>query len=174
MCFIDLSAGRSYATEMVLAATAEPQFAHIVCRWLVFHRWTRQHITAAAALVFGDRGILETGIALGHPRQRLLESIRFVRTVVVNPSAEELVGLRPAQIAWLQDCNDFLQRLASRHGVGRTMVLGSVPLDPMLQWHEQLITDNDVVEREVANPETVAAFTELAARLSDDEAWVNL
>lgn len=174
VCFIDLSAGRSYATEMVLAATAEPQFAHIVCRWLVFHRWTRQHITAAAALVFGDRGILETGIALGHPRQRLLESIRFVRTVVVNPSAEELVGLRPAQIAWLQDCNDFLQRLASRHGVGRTMVLGSVPLDPMLQWHEQLITDNDVVEREVANPETVAAFTELAARLSDDEAWVNL
>ena len=159
---------------MVLAATAEPQFQSIVKRWLVFHRWTRQHITAAAALVFGERGILETGMAYGHTREQLLESIRFVRTVVVNPSSEELRGLRPAQVAWLQDCNESLQKLASRYRVGRTMVLGSVPLDPVLQWQEQLVTDNDVVEHEVANQETVEAFAELAARLSDDEAWVNL
>ena len=130
VCIVDLSAGRSFATEMVLAATAEPQFQPIVQRWLVFHRWTRQHIMAAAALVFGERGILETGVGYGHTEQRLLESIRLVRTVVVNPSAEELIGLRPAQIAWLQDCNDFLQRLASRHRVGRTMLLGSVATRP--------------------------------------------
>src|SRR5690606_31184755 len=76
LCFVDLSAGRSYATHMVLRATAEPQFQHIVCRWLVFHRWTRQHILAAAALVYGQQGIVEIGEGYGHTRQRLLESIR--------------------------------------------------------------------------------------------------
>lgn len=174
LCLIDLSAGRSHATEMVIAATAEPEFRSVVSRWLVFHRWTQQHITAAAALVFGERGILAAGTALGHDRQLLTDSIRFIRTVVMDPNSPELAGLRPAQIAWLRDCNAELQRLASKQRIGRSVTLGSVPLDPVLQWHEQLITDNDVLERQIANPRTVAAFVELAERLVDDEAWVGL
>jgi hypothetical protein len=174
LCLIDLSAGRSHAADMVLAATAEPEFRSVVSRWLVFHRWTRQHIDAAAALVFGDRGIVEAGVAHGHERSALTNSIRFVRTVVLDPKAPELAGLRAAQAAWLQDCNAKLQRRASQRGIGRTLVLGSVPLDPVLQWHEQLITDNDVVERQIANRQTVDAFIALADRLLDDEAWVGL
>src|SRR5690606_39484739 len=74
---------------------------------------------------------------------------------------------------WSSDVcsSDLLQRLASRCGIGRTVVLGSIPLDPVLQWQEQLITDDDVLERQIANPRTVEAFTELAARLTDDQAW---
>jgi hypothetical protein len=173
LCIVDLSAGRSYATDMVLAATAAPEFDAVTTRWLVFHRWTRQHVTAAADLVFGERGILSAGATRGHDRSRLVNSIRFVRTVVTDPNADQ-GGLRAPQQAWLRDCNEDLQRLASRCGIGRTVVLGTVPLDPVLQWHEQLITDNDVVERQIANRQTMEAFTNLAKRLTDDAAWMGL
>jgi hypothetical protein len=174
LCIVDLSAGRSYATEMVLAATAEAELRPVMARWLVFHRWTRQHVTAAADLVFGDRGIVAAGVGRGHERGKLTNSIRFVRTVVMDPNSPDQAGLRAPQQAWLRDCNDDLQRLASKCGVGRTVLLGIIPLDPVLQWHEQLITDNDVVERQIANQQTVDAFTTLAKRLTDDAAWTGL
>jgi len=174
LCLVDLSAGRSHAVAMVLDATAQPEFKPVVSRWLVYHRWTQQHIDAAADLVYGQRGLLETGVGCGHDRDLLTRSIRFVRTVVQDPRSAELAGLRAAQVAWLQDCNKGLQRRATRLGIGRTVMLGSVPLDPVLQWREQLITDNDVVEREIANRSTMAAFTELADRLVDAAAWEGL
>lgn len=173
-CLVDLSAGRSYATDMVLAATADPRLAAVTVRWLVFHRWTRQHIIAAADLVFGRRGILETGTAHGHDHDRLGAAIRFVRTAVVDPNAAELAGLRPAQVAWLRDCNAALQRLAGRHRIGRTAVLGSVPLDPVLQWREQLISNDDIAMTQIANRSTARAFDELADRLVDAAVWEGL
>lgn len=174
ICLVDLSAGRSYATDLVLAASAEADLRPVTCRWVVFHRWTRQHIVAAADLVFGKRGILEAGEAHGHTRGTLGKSIRFVRTAVVDPNSEELAGLRPAQVAWLRDYNFDLQRLASREGIGRTTVLGVVPLDPVLQWREQLISDDDVVLSQIANRPTVDSFDALAGRLLDEEAWEGL
>lgn len=174
MCLVDLSAGRSYATEIVLAATAAPELRNVNSRWLVFHRWTRQHIIAASGLVFGDRGIVDVGVSLGHDKQTLVNSVRFVRTAVVDPNSPQLAGLRPSQVAWLRNANHQLQELASHHGVGRRVSLGSVPLDPVLQWREQLITDNDVLARQVANRETVDAFDHLAGRLTEDSAWAGL
>ncbi|BCB78514.1 SCO2523 family variant P-loop protein [Phytohabitans flavus] len=171
---VDLSAGRSYATEIVLAATATPELRRVVSRWLVFHRWTRQHIIAAAGLVYGERGILDAGPAYGHDRERLADSIRFVRTAVVDPNSPELDGLRAAQVAWLRDCNRDLQELATAWRVGRTLLMGSVPLDPVLQWREQLISDNDVFARQIANRETVEAFETLAKKVTDDAAWEGL
>lgn len=171
---VDLSAGRSYATDIVLAATADPGLARVLCRWLVFHRWTRQHILAAADLAFGERGIVDAGVERGHVREVLGRSVRFVRTAVVDPNAADLAGLRAAQVAWLRDCNADLQRLASQRGIGRTAVLGAVPLDPVLQWREQLITDDDVVLSQIANVQTAAAFDTLGLRLTDDAAWEGL
>lgn len=52
--------------------------------------------------------------------------------------------------------------------------LGMVPLDPMLQWREQLISDDDVTLTRVANAATVEAFDSLARRLTDDSAWEGL
>lgn len=174
LCLLDLSAGRSYATEMVLAATAAPEMRSVTARWLVFHRWTRQHIIAANGLVYGQRGIIEAGKDRGHDAAELADSIRFVRTAVVDPNSDELAGLRSSQIAWLRDCNRDLQELASQRKVGRTTMLGSIPLDPVLQWREQLISDNDVYARQIANRETVDAFETLAKRLTEDAAWVTL
>jgi hypothetical protein len=174
LVLVDLSAGRSYAIEAALAATAARAMSGVTARWLVFHRWTRQHIIAAADLVYGERGILESGERLGHQRESLTRALRFVRTAVLDPDSPDLAGLRAAQVAWLQDAHSELQRLASKHGIGRTNVLGIVPHDPVLQWREQLITDDDVSLTAVANQSTVDAFDALALKLSDDDVWRGL
>jgi hypothetical protein len=171
---VDLSAGRSYATDVVLAATALPELLDIKARWLVFHRWTRQHIIAAEGLVAGAGGIIELGVQRGHDRRRLSDSIRYVRTAVVDPNSDELAGLRAEQVAWLRDTNQALQRLAGDRRIGRTTLIGSVPLDPVLQWREQLITDWDTTIRQIANRDTVDAFELIAKRLDDDNAWAGL
>jgi hypothetical protein len=176
VCLVDLSAGRSQAVDIVLAATAQRELKKgIVSRWLVFHRWTRQHILAAHGLVHGERGLLLAGVdKFRHDREELESHIRFVRTAVVDPDSLQLKGMRPAQVAWLRDCDTNLRELASRNGLGRTTMLGSTPLDPMLQWREQLITDDDVWATRVANEETVKAFDRLARRIVDDGAWEGL
>jgi hypothetical protein len=174
LAVVDLSAGRSYATEMALAVTGRPEFAGIRTRWLIFHRWTRQHIIAADGLVNGDDGILSLGEQHGHQRADLRAAMRYVRTAVVDPDAEALAGLRAEQVFWLRETNEALQRLASERRIGRSTLLGSVPLDPVLQWQEQLITDWDTTIRQIANQSTVDAFETIAKRLEDAEAWTNL
>lgn len=174
VCLVDLSAGRSYAAELVLAATVDPALRKRKMRWLVYHRWTEQHILAAADLVFGEKGLLDVGTRHGHDRRTLARSVRFIRSAVVNPDADDLAGLRAAQVTWLRNANDGLLRLAGRYGVGRTMALGEVPLDPVLQWREQILCDDDVVLSQIANKRTVLAFERLAAQLVNDEAWVGL
>ena len=168
---VDLSAGRSYAAEIVIAATSSPEMTTVPTRWLVFHRWTRQHILAAAGLVFGERGLLDIGEGHGRDRDQFIDAIRFVRTAIVDPNAPDLAGLRPPQLAWLREANRELQRLAAQLNVGRSAMLGAVPLDPVLQWREQLITDTDVWARHVANEATVNAFDLIAKRIMDESAW---
>ena len=169
---VDLSAGRSYAAQIALAASASTQLLRIPSRWLVFHRWTRQHIAAASGLVNGENGIVAAGAAMGHDAAVLRANIRYVRTAVVDPeTSPELAALRPQQLAWLRACNDELHDLASRLSIGRTVLLGTVPLDPVLQWREQLITDEDVMGSKIANYSTVHAFRTLADLIRSDESW---
>jgi hypothetical protein len=174
LCLIDLSAGRSYASAMVLAATARAELRSVQCRWLVFHRWTRQHIIAAGGLVRGPRGIVEVGREYGHDPDELIAAIRFVRTAVLEQDADELQGLRSEQLAWLSNCNRDLKELASKNRLGRTAVLGSIPLDPVLQWREQLISEEDVYATRIANEQTLTALDELAKRVIDHNAWEGL
>jgi hypothetical protein len=170
VCLVDLSAGRSFATQMVLAATAK--ILKVDARWLVFHRWTRQHIIAAEGLVFGDQGLLHTGISHGHNQNALASAIKFVRTAVVSPESEELAGgLRPEQLVWLSEIDRALHALAARLKIGNTVIFGTVPLDPVLQWREQLITNADVRTRSIANIETLQAFEEIASKIHDRDAW---
>ncbi|GAA1293391.1 DNA-binding protein [Planotetraspora silvatica] len=172
LVMVDVSAGRSFTAEMVLQATV--RLPSVPFRWLVFHRWTRQHIIAADGLVTGADGLLDAGTRFGHDRNALRDRIRFVRTAVLEPDAAELVGLRDEQRAWLFACDTELRELASRHKVGRTSMLGKIPLDPILQWREQLISDEDVLASKIANAETAAAFDDLAKKIVDDAAWEGL
>lgn len=174
ICLVDLSAGRSFAVELALEVTGRPALRETMCRWLIFHRWTNQHIVAAAGLVHGDRGILKTGKACGHDESELRDAIRFVRTAVLDPSSEELAYMRPAQATWLRECNARLRESASRLALGRTSLLGQTPIDPVLQWREQLISDEDVATSKIANLATADAFDDLATKLTDDTAWEGL
>jgi len=168
---VDLSAGRSYAAGIVIAATSSPALINVTTRWLVFHRWTRQHILAAHGLVYGERGLLDISEAHGRDRDQFIDDIRFVRTATVDPNAPDLSGLRLEQLTWLREANRGLQQLAAERGVGRSTMLGAVPLDPILQWREQLITDSDVRASRVANEATTEAFDSIAKKLTDDAAW---
>jgi len=172
LCLVDLSAGRSFATDIVLEAMQTARLEATDARWLVFHRWTRQHIIAANGLVYGAGGILANGEQRGHDRTTLERSLRFVRTAYVDPDSPSLDGLRTEQIAWLHNLNRELHVLAGDHGLGQTTMLGSVPLDPVLQWREQLLLNEDT-HRKVANEATVAAFEELARQVRKD-AWETL
>jgi hypothetical protein len=104
-------------------------------------------------------------------RDQFLDQVRFVRTAVVDPGSPDVAGLRLSQHVWLQEMNGRLTALATQHKIGRPSVIGVVPLDPMLQWEERLITDDDIWASPVANLATVKAFEAMAARLDDPEAW---
>ncbi|MCX5048028.1 MULTISPECIES: SCO2523 family variant P-loop protein [unclassified Streptomyces] len=168
---VDLSAGRSYAVDMVLQATAQPEMSGVTARWLVFHRWTRQHVAATASLVFGERGIVAGGVARGHDEEELRGAIRFVRVAVPDPESPLWSQVSPAQSAWMRKTDGDLTQLASTHGIGHSLVLGSVPLEPVLEWREQLITEEDVLGSRIANRETWQALSSLAGRLTDDRYW---
>ncbi|MEV0205364.1 SCO2523 family variant P-loop protein [Streptomyces sp. NPDC050788] len=168
---VDLSAGRSYAVDMVLEATAQRDMSGVTARWLVFHRWTRQHVAAAAGLVFGERGIVAAGVQRGHDEEALRGAIRFVRAAVPDPESPLWLQVSPTQSAWMRKTDSDLKQLAATHGVGYSQVLGSVPLEPVLQWREQLITDEDVLDSQIANEETWQALSRLAGRLIDDKYW---
>ena len=71
----------------------------------------------------------------------------------------------------MRACDEGLRQLAADRDVGYSAMLGSVPLEPVLQWREQLITDEDVLSSWVAGPETLKAFQDLAGKLTDDDAW---
>lgn len=170
LCLVDLSAGRNLAVEMALRVTAMPEMREITSRWLVFHRWTRQHVVAAGGLVNGPRGLSASAVKYGHDPQQFMDSLRYVRTATIDPKTSTQRGLSDKQGIWLHESNERLNRLAGDHQVGRSLLLGSVPLDPMLQWQEQLITDSDVVDG-IANSETRDAFDDLATKIVDEETW---
>jgi hypothetical protein len=169
---VDLSAGRSYAVDLVLAATSPGGgLGRLKNRWLVFHRWTRQHVMAATELVYGKKGLLQAGAAMGHEPDALSGSVRFVRAAVPDLESPLWSQVSPAQYAWMSQCDRQLEELAARRGIGKTRVLASIPLEPLLQWQERLITDEDVHDLRIANKETWQAMGDLAQRLTDDRFW---
>ncbi|MEU4154476.1 SCO2523 family variant P-loop protein [Streptomyces sp. NPDC026659] len=171
---VDLSAGRSYAMDLALTATAREELRHIRSRWLLYHRWTRQHVMAAAELLSGRQGILGSGIAMGHDRTALLGSVRFVRAAVPDLESPQWAQMPAAQYAWMRQCDKRLEELAASLGIGKTRALASIPLEPVLQMREQLITDEDVLDSKIANFATRQALVELAERLTDDKHWGQL
>ncbi|MFF6783399.1 SCO2523 family variant P-loop protein [Streptomyces sp. NPDC012510] len=172
---VDLSAGRSYAMDLALAATSpRGGLGRLKHRWLVYHRWTRQHVRAAAELVHGRHGVVQGGTAMGHRRDTLTGSIRYVRAAVPDLEAPLWSQVSPAQYAWMRQCDRELEELAAARQAGRTRVLASIPLEPVLQWQERLITEEDVHDRRIANIETWQAMIELARKVSDDTCWGQL
>lgn len=171
LVLVDLSAGRSYAVDMALEATSRRELQEVRARWLVYHRWTRQHVMAAAGLVFGDRGIIAGGVSRGHDEEKLSDSIRFVRAAVPDTESPPWSLVPAPQSSWMRQCDQDLEASAAARGAGFSNCLGAVPFEPVLQWREQLITDEEALSSKIANMETLIALKELAFRLDDEEAW---
>lgn len=168
---VDLRAGRSYAVDMALRTTARPELRHVVTRWLVIHRWTRQHILGAVGLVHGDSGILRVGAQWGHDGALLRGRIRYVRAAVPVLDAADGGDLAPEHAQWLMARDAELKSMWSRLEPDPAAILGKVPLDPLLQWREQVITDEDVAPSPVVGKETAQVFTDLADALAEDKGW---
>jgi hypothetical protein len=171
LCIVDLSAGRSFAVELVLQATARPALRNVPARWLVFHRWTRQHVLAAANLVYAEHGLMESGKTTGHSEDEMRSMIRFVRTAVINPHGKDVAHLRGSQLTWLLGVDQDLEKMAARLELGRALRIATIPLDPVLQWREQLILNRDVHVTEIANQATVDAFEDLARIVTNQTLW---
>ncbi|MFC6011251.1 SCO2523 family variant P-loop protein [Nocardia lasii] len=169
---VDLSAGRSVAMQLALEATRPQDMPGKQVSWLVYHRWTRQHLMAAHGLVHGPKGLVETGAELGYAPEDMLARIRYVRTAVPRVTDEFAASGGP-QAAWLIRQNDTLRSLAAEFRLGAGALLGETPVEPVLQWREQIVLDADV-NAGIANRATVEAFEELARRLWDRSTWVRV
>jgi hypothetical protein len=95
--------------------------------------------------------------------------VRTVRTAVPGPSAfgDETTA---EQEAWLRRSDEILKHLAKRRGLGQDILAGTIPLEPVLLWREQVITEQDVMRR-LAKQATTMAFDALAGKVADDHAW---
>ncbi|MFE3541758.1 SCO2523 family variant P-loop protein [Nocardia sp. NPDC059177] len=172
---VDLSSGRSVAMQIALEATAPKYMPDKRVCWLLFHRWTRQHIVAAHGLVRGPKGLLSTATTdIGgsplYTEDELLRRIRFVRTAVPSLREQSAAASGP-QAAWLLRQDAALRSLAAEYRLGQGSLLGDTPVEPVLQWREQIILDADV-SAGIANQETVDAFEGLARKLVDPDTWV--
>jgi len=70
----------------------------------------------------------------------------------------------------MHTCNEELKKLAQRNMIGNSVTLGSTPMEPVLQWREQVVSDTDLADN-IANVATVEAFSELAYKLTDEKMW---
>lgn len=139
--FADLRSGISN----VVKAFADPKLGEMLTAWLVFHRWTRQHLHGAQELVEGltrstDAKILRVG------------------TAHVDPNS---AGETPNK-TWLMAQHKSMSRQEAEIAALGSARIGSVPHEPMLQWVERIVMDQDVKDG-VARQETVDAYDDLAS-----------
>lgn len=141
LVLIDVRAGKSGVVRAILeVGVGLPHF-----QWLLFYRWTHQHLAAAHDMVHTLR---ETD------RGRSLEIVPIATARI----ARESVG----DHLWFQQQYDDLRVREDREIarlVGRDPF--AIPFDRVFQWKEQILLPS----RREASPATVTAFRELASAL---------
>jgi MinD-like ATPase involved in chromosome partitioning or flagellar assembly len=133
---LDVRSGASNTVEAVLAADDTIQ----AIQWLVFFRWTPQHLTGAADLC-------ERLSAAG-------AKPFLIRTAFSDPA--EMGG-------WFQEQHRILT-VRARRSLGRWSMLTDIPAEPMLQWRESIVTQEDVREG-TADNSLVDSYEALADQL---------
>jgi MinD-like ATPase involved in chromosome partitioning or flagellar assembly len=130
---LDVRSGASETVAAVLAADDTIDAIH----WLVFFRWTPQHLAGAADLC-------ERLSAAG-------ADLSLVRTAFDDPV--EMDG-------WFREQHRALTARARESLRGRRIV-ADIAVEPMLQWKESIVTEDDVREG-VASTAAVAGYETLA------------
>ena len=120
--------------------------------WLLFHRWTHQHLVGVIDLARGLSDATE-----------IPTSFMCIRTAAIDPN-----GVPQEFRAWVNQRNDELQAKYNRLRsvtVPPIKDLGRVPSEILLQWSECILTDE--LSKTKATGSTIGAFREIASRLID-------
>lgn len=148
--FCDLRSGIGPVADTFL----RPPVAELVDAWILFHRWTHQHLAGAIDLARELDNASEI-------------STKFlaVRTAWIDPASAP-----PDKRVWISKLNDELAReydklrLATKQEIEP---LGTIPLETILQWRECILTEE--LERHAAAQDTVDAFGKIASRLATNQ-----
>jgi len=140
---LDVRSGMSDATAILNYAlqangVSGPQLA--ITSWLVFFRWTPQHLT-------GTSSLCET-------LSRNAE-VRTVRTAYDAPTAEAPGWYREQHRQLTDEMDEVLAEFAP---------IADIPFESMLRWRETVIVESDVQDG-IAAAATEAAYRRLATKL---------
>lgn len=133
---LDVRSGASDAVSAVLAADRELR----AVQWLVFFRWTHQHLAGATDLC---ERLSNNGAKLG-----------LIRTAFGDPT--DMGG-------WFREQNNALRARASET-LGDWEIITDIPVEPMLQWKEAIVTSNDL-RSGAATQAIIDSYEDLAARM---------
>lgn len=133
---LDVRSGASDTVEAVLAANDELE----AIQWLVFFRWTPQHLAGAADLC----GRLSSAGA----------ELAMVRTAFTDPAEMS---------SWFREQHRALTARV-RDSLSGWEILTDIPVEPMLQWKEGIVTEEHIRDG-VASSAVVKSYEELASRL---------
>lgn len=133
---LDVRSGASDTVEAVLAADDSIK----AVQWLVFFRWTPQHLAGAADLC-----------------ERL--SAAGSEPALVRTAFNDASGLGD----WFKEQHRALTARA-REGIPGWQIVADIPVEPMLQWKEGIITDEDIRDG-TAQRAIVQSYEDLASQL---------
>lgn len=142
--FADLRSGLGAVTAAMLLANRS--FALNIDAWLVFYRWTPQHLHGAADLC---KRLHDGGAR-----------VLTVRTAYQDPY--ELSSSNHQK--WFIDRNNDLTKLYNGLFAGRVDRIADIPFEPILQWDERILSISDKLASETTTRER---YADLAQFLKD-------
>ena len=145
---LDLRSGIGTTAEAFLSQEVGPKLDG----WLLFHRWTKQHLV----------GVEDLAKTLSRGTQ-VPTRFYYVRTAVIDIDQEK-DDLR----SWIGSRNAELRQMAERFESVTDPpmeLLGTVRLETILQWSETILVE-DQVAKLGASP-TIKSFGDLAERLTE-------
>lgn len=150
--YLDLRSGASDLVDILRQSSRdETEFAPD--RWLCHFRWTRQHLV-------GIEDILEMLKGIDNSRKSL------IRTAFISPTEIASGALRTLVINQNQDMQNRLKNMNVGGVSPWDLIVGTIPLDSILQWKESIIT-RDMVTTQLAKEETYQAYQSVAKFLKE-------
>lgn len=153
--FLDVRSGASNVLSAISSACVSERThgRELISSWLFHFRWTQQHLIGIADLLSNEIEGLRRKIEND-------DRICLIRTAFINP---ETIG-EPARAWFLKRHADLEKSLKNNIPESIMPLLGDIPLDPILQWRECIITP-DLVKNGVANEATDRAFSLITDKL---------
>lgn len=145
--FADVRSGISAVT---LALATGGVFRHLVTGWLVFHRWTPQHLIGANDMVTRLSG------------WNWSDRTYLIRTAYVNPQTS--LENKEKNRDWFMNQET---RLLKERKKFSNRTLATIDFSRILQWEERVLTDSFARDANFYPCEEIAQFKDLADKLRE-------